>query len=373
MPELPEVESARRLCDTFCRGKRITHVEVLEAGGGPRTGQFDEIVIEAEGADAVKAHLVGRTVLAAKRHGKQQWWELSGPGKHVAFHFGMTGAFSVPPKLVPHGSVFKRYSVDTSSWPPRFTKLLVRFEDKTEVALTDPRRLARVRFLADPADHFRSSLGWDPSVAMRPLPQFRADLAGRSTSIKAILLDQAYIAGIGNWIADETLYQARIHPASVASALDDAATARLHEKIDSVIKLAVGVDADNTLFPKSWLFHYRWGKGKGGAKLPTGEPITFVTVGGRTSAVVAAVQGTPVKGRKEGASPSADEAATAGEETKAPPAKKRKGGAGAASGGELPAPARAPSASTTMVPAGAGAKRQLSGAVALARQVARKL
>lgn len=286
--------SARKVAQKHCAGKRIKHALFLECGGGPRDGLFDDIVVVNGGsADEAAKVLVGRKIMACHRHGKQQWWELDG-APHVCWHFGMTGAFSIKGLK---GSEFVRYSVSTEQWPPRFTKVLVTLHDGTELAFTDPRRLGRVKFVMDPRKEPPvSELGWDPYLSMRPLTQFQADLAARALPIKALLLSQDYVAGIGNWIADEVLYQAKIHPETTACTLDGEDVSRLHSSISSVVNHAVSVDAESKHFPKEWLFHYRWGKGKGGCKMPDGNPIEFVTVGGRTSAVVRAVQGAPQKG-----------------------------------------------------------------------------
>ena len=98
---------------------------------------------------------------------------------------------------------------------------------------------------------------------------------------RRLLLDQSFLAGIGNWIADEVLYQARVHPESSASALDAEAVRRLHKAIVDVLALAVKVEADHTKFPSDWLFHFRWGKGKGKSVDAAGNAIEFVTVRAR--------------------------------------------------------------------------------------------
>lgn len=170
----------------------------------------------------------------------------------------------------------------------------VGFDNGAELAFTDPRRLARVRLVRSPeSEPPVSELGPDALLELPPLPSFEALLAGRSTAIKALLLDQSFLAGIGNWVADEVLYQARLHPETAAHALDKPSVAALHGAIRSVLEHAVSVGADSAKFPSTWLFHSRWGKGKGPAKTSDGKAITFVTVGGRTSAVVPSVQGAP--------------------------------------------------------------------------------
>ncbi|KAJ7022035.1 hypothetical protein C8F04DRAFT_1194879 [Mycena alexandri] len=110
--------------------------------------------------------------------------------------------------------------------------------------------------------------------------------------------DQSFSAGVGNWVADEILYNARVDPEVRSNALTDEQLIAVHNQISNVCKIAVSVDADSTQFPDHWLFNHRWvrqGKGKKAAhnlKLPTGEPATikWITVGGRTSAFVAELQ-----------------------------------------------------------------------------------
>jgi len=170
----------------------------------------------------------------------------------------------------------------------------VTLDDGTQVAFTDPRRLARVRLLTglDPlVQPPLSELGPDALNQPLTLPAFGALLRSRTLPIKALLLDQAIISGIGNWVADEVLYQAAVHPEARCCALDVPAIRRLHAAVSTVLNCAVAVEADSARFPRDWLFHYRWVKKAAGSKDGAGRSISFVTVGGRTSAVVAAVQG----------------------------------------------------------------------------------
>jgi formamidopyrimidine-DNA glycosylase len=280
MPELPEVEAARRAADKVAKGRRIVDAHVAE----------DPIVYEGVPAARVRRALVGRRVKAVRRHGKHLWLELD-RRPWPCLHFGMTGGIHIPAgravRLVSDGRV------DRSDWPPRFTKLHLRFADGGELALADGRRLGRIRLRRDPAaEPPISALGFD---AWRTLPspaRFHAMLRARQAPIKAVLLDQSFAAGIGNWIADEVLYQAGIAPKRKAAALSAAEARRLRAKIRSVIGRAVGAGSDSDRFPRWWLFHRRWGHRRGGPPATTvrGEHIRHETVGGRTTAWVPAVQ-----------------------------------------------------------------------------------
>lgn len=139
--------------------------------------------------------------------------------------------------------------------------------------------------------------------------------------IKSLLLDQNKVfCGIGNWLADEILYQAGIHPDTVVSRLNEKGVESLRTSMQYVLQTAISLQAQSELFPKNWLFHYRWSKGKTKntdtvAEFGTknifscsivycgitgleirlfisvlGHRIVFETVAGRTSAIVPSVQ-----------------------------------------------------------------------------------
>lgn len=296
MPELPEVESARRLVEAHAVGKTITEVYALEQGGGPRHGLFDDIVFaNSPNAETASRALVGLTIDRAHRRGKQMWWEVSGDKSVLSLlcHFGMTGSISVkPPRSEAIAAKYKSTKVDSSQWPPRFTKLEIVVSDGTRLAFSDPRRLGRVYLVpGDPLTQLPlSALGPDAFTDLPPHAAFSRSLRDKSVAIKVLLLDQSFVAGIGNYIADEVLYKARIHPDSPCNALDDSAVRALHDAIAYVIGLACSVEADYERFPPDWLFHRRWEKGRSRPKTHDGLAIEFLTVGGRTSAVVPALQ-----------------------------------------------------------------------------------
>jgi formamidopyrimidine-DNA glycosylase len=102
-------------------------------------------------------------------------------------------------------------------------------------------------------------------------------------------MDQSFAAGVGNWIADEVLYQARIDPRRRADALSEAEAKRIRSCLKRIIGKAVAVDADKKRFPRTWLFHRRWGKNSE-AVTHRGERIRHITLAGRTTAWVPGVQ-----------------------------------------------------------------------------------
>nr|QDO16268.1 formamidopyrimidine-DNA glycosylase [Lingulodinium polyedra] len=295
MPELPEVEAMRGLLERHCVGCKVLRVISLEAGGGPLDGKFDSKVIgEGVGPQQLEAALLRRPVLAARRRGKHLWLELGGQGPQLLFHCGMTGALAIDG--VERFS-FQSFRVD-EAWPPRFTKLQLelggRGQEPTRLAFADPRRFGKVLLRQNAAEEPPVSLlGPDPLASPFPLEAFAEQLRRSAAPVKALLLDQEKaVCGVGNWVADEVLREARVHPAAPARTLSDGQLAALHRGVLSVLKRAVAVDADAARFPKNWLFHCRWGQGPSGAGvcLPDGSEVAFEDVGGRTTAYVPALQ-----------------------------------------------------------------------------------
>jgi formamidopyrimidine-DNA glycosylase len=248
----------------------------------------DRIVLEDMTPAALRAALLGRTVRRGHRHGKHLWIELDRRPWPV-FHFGMSGGF--------HSStrrgvrlVSSRWDADETEWPPRFTKLRLHLAGGTELAFADARRLGRIRLRRDPrAEPPVSTLGFD---ALRELPSSRrlgALLAGRTAPMKAVLLDQSFAAGVGNWIADEVLYQAAIDPRRRAHTLTAAEIKRLRRALRRVVVTAVRLESDSARYPRAWLFHHRWGR-QADAVTARGDRIRHITVAGRTTAWVPTIQ-----------------------------------------------------------------------------------
>ena len=264
MPELPEAEAARRLAQRVLVGRRIVEVSV----------QDDPIVFSGTSARRVAAWLRGRRVVAARRKGKHNWLELD-RRPWPAFHFGMSGGMHV----------YRR-----PEHRPRFWKLELVTDEGRRVAMTDVRRFGRIRLLRDPASEPPISLlGFDPLEGLPAAAELQAVLRRRKAPLKAVLLDQGVFAGVGNWIADEVLYQAALSPRRPAASLTLDEVSRLRRKLHAIIRRAVGVRGDSDRFPPTWLFHHRWGR-SAEARTSRAEQIIHETIGGRTTAWVPAAQ-----------------------------------------------------------------------------------
>lgn len=277
MPELPEVEAARRLLTRAAVGRRIVTVRCAR----------DPIVFQGVSPTRVQRALRGRRIVAARRHGKHLWLELD-RRPWPCFHFGMAGSIEVRGRRRARLVLEGRKSRE-GIWPPRFCRLHLVLDDGAEVVFRDARRLGRVRLRHDPrSEPPISLLGFD---ALHELPSARrlaALLGARGAPVKAVLLDQSFSAGVGNWIADEVLYQARIAPRRPARSLSDRELDRLRTRLRSVVRAAVEARADSDRYPRSWLFHRRWDRRPG--ITVRGDAIRRETIAGRTAAWVPALQ-----------------------------------------------------------------------------------
>jgi formamidopyrimidine-DNA glycosylase len=260
MPELPEVESARRRAETALSGRRIVEVATVP----------DRLVFSGTTPARFAAALRGRRVERVHRKGKHLWIELD-ERPFPLFHFGMTGSFQI----------YRRVEDRPPHW-----KVEIRVQGGVRLAMPDARRFGRIRLREDPeAEPPLSELGADPLLAP-PSPRELVELLRRRPApIKAVLLDQRLFAGVGNWIADEVLYQAGLRPDRPASSLGPSEVRKLRARLVAIVRRAVAVDADSDRFPRTWLFHHRWGK-SAEARTSRGEKIIHQTIGGRTTAWV---------------------------------------------------------------------------------------
>jgi formamidopyrimidine-DNA glycosylase len=278
MPELPDVDAARIAAARVAVGRRITGVRCAD----------DPIVFQGVPPARVRRALLGRRVRAVRRRGKHLWFELD-RRPWPAFHFGMTGGIHVPGRrgvrLVSSGQ-----KNPGAEWPPRFTKIHFLFDDGGELVIADARRLGRIRLRHDPPrEPPISLLGFDALLELPSASRFVELLGARAAPIKALLLDQSFAAGVGNWIADEVLYQARIDPRRRARSLTREEALRVRTALRRVVTTSVRAGSDSDRYPKTWLFHTRWERGPM-PMTPRGERIRRDTIGGRTTAWAPAVQ-----------------------------------------------------------------------------------
>ncbi|WP_345224396.1 DNA-formamidopyrimidine glycosylase [Hymenobacter koreensis] len=228
MPELPEVETYRRFLHEVVLHQTIAAVEILDAH-----------VLAVE-PDILRRELVGATVTGTRRLGKNCFLELS-TGKVLALHFGMTGDV---------GAYRHDYDV------PRFTRVALHLQDGLRVAFIDPRKFGRIR-LADNVTAFQSEKKLGPDALDLTAAELATGLAKKKTLIKPLLLDQRLTAGLGNWIVDEVLFQAAVHPERRAASLSADEVTRLHAAVQLVLRTAIEQEATYRQFPATFLIHAR--------------------------------------------------------------------------------------------------------------------
>jgi len=260
------------------QGKKIARVDA----------RADTIVLGSAPPEAFSKALVGRTVEAIGRKGKYFWLELD-QTPWLFGHLGMSGWIRL---LSEEGMRLKSHGKKPfdEKGEPRFLKLMIEAEDETRIAFTDGRRLGRL-WLADTPSSVPgiAKLGFDSLEEMPSAKDLYKRLVKRNAPLKAILLDQGLFAGVGNWVADESLYHARLNPKRLGSSLSEKESATLRKAVLDVLTKSVDVDADYEKYPETWLFHHRWG-GKKGAEFIGKHKIVREEVGGRTTAWVPAVQ-----------------------------------------------------------------------------------
>jgi formamidopyrimidine-DNA glycosylase len=264
VPELPEVETARTLIADQALHRRIADVD-----------DSDSYVGRPHAPGEVRAALTGRTLTAAHRRGKTMWLETSGtdgeaePGPELGIHLGMAGRIVVtaPDGTAAEGGDPNRYN--TRPRNPVWNRFTLRFEDGGSLVLLDPRRLGRVRLDPD-----IDALGPD-ATEVTPA-QFRTLISKGTIAVKARLLDQSKIAGVGNLIADEILWQARLSPMARVDSLSPAQVRRLYKALRSAVDSAIargGAHTGDVIAARH----------KGGTCPRDGAPMVHGTVGGRST------------------------------------------------------------------------------------------
>jgi formamidopyrimidine-DNA glycosylase len=196
MPELPEVETVVRTLAPKVVGRRIVEVRAMSPHVVPAP------------LDAA----AGRSIQAVRRRGKHILMVLD--RGLLDIHLGMTG------------------SMRLGARPGPYTRAWFRF-DRGSLAFDDPRQFGRIQWGAGRAER----LGPEP-FDIAP-DDFRLRLAGRRTAIKPLLLNQRFLAGVGNIYADESLFRARIHPRAPAGRIGRARALRLHAAIVGVLNEAI--------------------------------------------------------------------------------------------------------------------------------------
>ncbi|GAB3713378.1 formamidopyrimidine-DNA glycosylase [Spirosoma flavus] len=229
MPELPEVEIRRQYLETSSLYQPINHIEVE-----------DNNLLTTSYATLLTT-LVGRQFTGTQRVGKNLFVLTDQSDVIVHMHFGMTGDLEYY-----HSSLHR----------PRFARIVFEFANGFNLGFLCPRKFERVGLIDDINTFLqRKKIGKDGLEIS--LEELTDRIRRKKALIKPVLLDQSVIAGLGNWIVDEVLFQAYLHPEQRADTLTDAQMSQLHAAIRLVLETAIRYEATYRDFPISFLIHVR--------------------------------------------------------------------------------------------------------------------
>jgi formamidopyrimidine-DNA glycosylase len=251
MPELPDVEHYRRFFQAHAAGRTVASVKA------------DPTILRNATPARLGRALKGRRFDDPVRHGK--WLICWTDGPALVLHFGMTG------DLIWSGHEPERH---------RWDRLVLVFPGGDELRYRNMRKLGGVWLAHDDAEVRLATGRLGPDALALSRRQFEELLARRRGGVKAALMDQTLLAGVGNIIADETLWQARIHPLRRVESLDPEERGRLFAKMRRILRESVE-GYDYIPRKRSWLSHVR---GLPGAACPRCHtPLSRMVAAGRTT------------------------------------------------------------------------------------------
>ena len=252
MPELPEVERARALIEARALGRRIAAVD-----------DTDSYVCRPHQPGEIASALEGAVLARANRRGKTMWVDTEGDGPVLGLHLGMAG------RIVVDGDAEGDPAPDGENAKPLWDRFVVSFEDGGKLILRDKRRLGRAVLNPD-----LSGLGPDAAEVSRDA--FRSRVGRGDAPLKARVMDQSVIAGVGNLLADEALWRAGLSPRRPAGALDEEELDRLRREIRAATRSAIrkgGVHTGDVMPARK----------RGGVCPRCGAEMERATIGGRTT------------------------------------------------------------------------------------------
>jgi len=250
VPELIEVEVYRRQAEAVV-GRRVADVPVL-----------DPLGLRGADPEAVRAELVGATVESAERIGKLLLLRTDGPT--LGLRFGMTGRLLVDGDASIRGLLYGGQG-DDAAWD----RYVIAFADGTDLRIRDPRRLGGLQ-----VDPDTSRLG--PEASTVSADQLAAALAGSRAPVKARLLDQSRLAGLGNLLVDESLWRAGVDPQRPAGELDAAEVEALAATIRDTVADLLDRGGSHT-------GDLQVARARGATCPRDGAPLDRLQVGGRTT------------------------------------------------------------------------------------------
>jgi formamidopyrimidine-DNA glycosylase len=256
MPELPEVETIKNELLPHILGREITGVSLLWEG-----------IVKQPSVKEFQSRVVGQKITSLKRRGKYLLFGLSG-GDTLVMHMKMTGSLLV------------------NTTDDKFTRAIIHLGG-TSISFRDPRKFGAM-WLTDDERTVLPKMGPEPLEAGFTPEVLAQRLGKRAAPLKAVLLDQAVIAGIGNMYADEALFAAKIHPLRQAGSLSREEIKRLHSAIRGVLRAGIskqGASVQNYFRPggETGTAHFEFKVAHGAGKKCTvcGTALQRIKVRGR--------------------------------------------------------------------------------------------
>jgi formamidopyrimidine-DNA glycosylase len=266
MPELPEVEAARRGLDEQFVGRSVAGQRLM----------LPKLVVSPAGLD-VDA-LVGQPLEAVRRHGK--YLTLRFPDVSAVMHLKLSGQLVGRGAAIPGFAAGHPVPAYDAPLPHKSTHLILSFDDGSELFLTDIRHFARLYLMPPdvwPAYMAGLRLGPDAISPAFTRAWFHQALGRRAGArLKPLLLDQTFLAGLGNIYVDESLHRARLHPERLAGSLSPAEIDRLYDAVVEVLDIAVPIGGARILNGKAALPHgaFPFAHGRAGQPcLTCGTPL----------------------------------------------------------------------------------------------------
>ena len=229
MPELPEVNTVMKIFRNQVIGKKISAVEI-----------FDDYILKNISANDFEQRLTNNRFTDTYRQGKYFFGELVS-GESILFHLGMTGDMIY-------------YSIPEDA--PRHERFRIDLEDGMSLGYNDPRKFSDIRMLPD-RNVYLKEIGLGPDALSITKSRFLKLISSRKGILKAFLLNQKIIAGIGNLYADEICFQCNIHPGSSLENLSENEWVRIYTQMKKILKLAVKKNAYYKVYPDDWFWKWR--------------------------------------------------------------------------------------------------------------------
>ncbi|MHA1914753.1 MAG: Fpg/Nei family DNA glycosylase [Promethearchaeota archaeon] len=227
MPELPEVETFKRYLDKTSLKQKINNVTVS-----------DNRVLSVDARDLRKS-VKNKQFESSIRHGKYLLVFLK--PKYLVLHFGMTGDLEYYLK---------------KAETPKFSKVIFQFSNDFNLAYISRRMFGRVS-IADSIEDFVEKKKLGPDAYKMSIEQFRDAVKRRTGIIKNVLLNQSFVAGIGNIYSDEILFKTKIHPKTKIDTLNENQIEDMFANIKAILKLGIGKEGVLSTYPDDYLIPHR--------------------------------------------------------------------------------------------------------------------